>query len=265
MSRLHVLGGFALEGDSGAAMPPLPTRRAEAALALLAVCGSLGCTRARLIALLWPDRDESHARHNLRDALHAIRRGLGHDVVQSQGDTLHLDPAMVTSDVHDFEEALKAGRLADAVAAYRGPLLDGFDLDASREFERWLDDERSRLFRDCLEAVKRLAKKAEQDGRWDAAADWWARAVALDRYSSRFVMRRMVSLARGGDRANALKEGETHLDLLQSDLELDPDASFVEEMNRIRSGEVGPVRFFTPGPAPVVEDPPDPPDSASRD
>lgn len=255
MFRLRVLGGFALEDDSAAAMPRLHTRRAEAALAVLAVCGNLGCTRARLIALLWPESDESHARHNLRDALHAIRGALGKEAVLSKGDTLRLDPATTASDVREFDEALGGGRLADAAAVYRGPLLDGFDPGGSREFERWLDDERVRLNRECLGAVKRLAKKAEHDGRWDAAADWWARAVTLDRYNSRLVVRRMISLARGGDRANALLEGDAHRELLKSDLEMDPDPSFLEELNRVRNGEVGPVRFFTPGPTAAVEDP----------
>ena len=40
--RLRVLGGYALDGTSGAAAPVFPKRRAEAVLAVLAVCGDLG-------------------------------------------------------------------------------------------------------------------------------------------------------------------------------------------------------------------------------
>ena len=223
MFRLRLLGGFALEGPSGAATDQLAQRRGEAVLAVLAVCGGLGCTRERLIALLWSESDEAHARHNLRDALHAARRALGLDTVRTLGDTLRLDPTAVTSDVMEFAEALTAGRLDEAVASYRGPLLDGFHVSGAPQFERWVDDERARLLRECLEAIKRLAKKAEHEGRWDGAAEWWARAAELDRYNTRFVVRRIVALARGGDRANAINEGEAHCDLLKSDLELDPD------------------------------------------
>jgi len=259
MIRLRVLGGFALDAPSGASVPRLAQRRAEAILALLAVAGSLGCTRDRVVALLWGESDTGHARHSLRDALHAIRLALGHDAVVSRGDTLRIDAGSLTSDVDEFATALAASRLSDAVAVYRGPLLDGFHIPEAPEFERWVDDERDRLFGDCLGAIKRLAKMAERDGRWDEAAEWWGRAVALDRYNSRYVARRLVALARGGDRVNALKEGEAHCRLLRSALELEPEAAFLEEMERIRSGG-WPARYFTPqaAPAPPETAPPKP-------
>lgn len=261
MFQLRLLGGFALHGSPGDTVPQLAQRRAEAVLAVLAVCGDLGCTRERLSGLLWPTSDATRARHNVRDALHVIRRAIGGGAVLSLGDVLRLDPAVVTSDVQQFAEALGAGRLADVVAAYSGPLLDGFHVSGAPEFERWVEDKRARFLRECIEAVKHLAKQAERAGRWDGAAEWWARAVSLDRYNTRFVVRRMVALARGGDRANAIKEGEEHCQLLKSELELDPDASLLEELERIRSGTLGPASFFTPGAPAAGRGPnPTPPD-----
>jgi DNA-binding SARP family transcriptional activator len=214
---------------------------------MLALSGRFGCSRERLMAFLWPESDEDRARANLRGTLHGLRKALGQDAVMNRGDSLLLDPTLVASDVQDFAEAWGAGELAAATALYHGPLLDGFHLAGAPEFERWVDDERARLERDCLEALKRLAKRSENEGRWYEAAERWGHALALDRYNSRLVVRRMVALARGGDRANAIQEGEAHCELLKSDLELDPDASFLEELQRIRRGDVGPVRFFTPG------------------
>ena len=183
---------------------------------------------------------------------------LGHDAVLTRADTLRLDTSAVSSDVDQFATALAASHLSDAVAIYRGPLLDGFHVPDAPEFERWMDDERARLFRDCQGAIKRLAKTAERDGRWDESAEWWGRAVAMDRYNSRLVARRIVALARGGDRANALKEGEAHCRLLKSELELEPDAAFLEELERIRSG-TWPARYFTPQAAAVPPQTPPPP------
>ncbi|MEJ2206180.1 MAG: BTAD domain-containing putative transcriptional regulator [Gemmatimonadota bacterium] len=246
--RLRLFGGFALEVPSSGEPPSLPKRAAEAVLAVLAVCGVLGCTRARLVGLLWPESDDAHARHNLRNAVHGIRKALGHDAVLSQGDLLRLNAAKVASDVSEFSDAWRDGRLAEAVSMYRGPLLDGVQPSRAMAFERWVEDERNRLFRDCLEAVKRLAKGAEQKGRWDGAADWWARAVAMDRHNSRLVVRRMIALARAGDRVNALAEAEAHCEQLMSELQLEPDPAFLEEVDRVRTGEVGPVGYFTPAP-----------------
>lgn len=246
--RVRVLGGFAVERLAGETAPPLPQRRADAVLAVLAVCGPIGCTRDRLVAFLWPESDNAHARHNLRDALYAIRRTLGADAVSGSADTLRLDPSVVTSDVQEFTEALESGHLADAVTIYRGPLLDGFHLSGATEFDQWLDGERDRCFRERQQALKRLAKRAEEEGRWDGAADWWGRAVAGDPLNSRLVVRRMVALTRAGDRANAIQEAQAHCLRLASELELEPDEAFLEELERVRSGELGAAGFFTPPP-----------------
>lgn len=254
--RVRLLGGIAVTGTSGERPSVSNQRRPEAVLAVLAVSGELGCTRERLLALLWSESDESHARHGLRDALYAIRRTLGDEAIPGTGELLHLDPAVVGCDVREFEEALATGRLADAVAAYRGPLLDGFHVDGAPEFERWLDGERARLLREYQQAVKLLARAAEREERWDQAADWWARAVAADPYNSRVVVRRMWALARAGDRVNALKEAEAHCRLLRADLDIEPDAAFVEEVERIRGANRDPVQYFTPGfPGPVRKPP----------
>ena len=52
MFRLRVLGGFALDGPPGAGAPAPLKRRADAALAVLAVCVDLGCTRERLLKIV---------------------------------------------------------------------------------------------------------------------------------------------------------------------------------------------------------------------
>jgi DNA-binding SARP family transcriptional activator len=221
---LRWLGGFALDGPSGAAAPALPKRRAEAVLAVLAVCGDLGCSRERLLALLWPESDEATARHGVRDALHIIRRALGPGAVPSAGRLLRLDPAVVASDVLSFTQALATDRAADAVRLYGGPLLDGFHVDDAVEFERWLDGERARLAREYGEALKRLAAAAERAGAWDEAAGWWARAVEHDPVNSHLVLQQVRVLAGTGDRANAIRVAEGHARRLREEFDLEPTA-----------------------------------------
>ena len=237
MFRLRVLGGFALEGPSGAVAPRLPKRSAEAILAVLAVSGDLGCTRERLLALLWPESDEAHSRHGLRDALHALRRGLGPDVVPSGGRLLRLDPAIVDSDARAFAQALSSGRPGDAVRAYGGPLLDGFHVDDAAEFERWLDGERTRLAREYVEALKQLATAAERAGARDEAVGWWARAVEHDPSNSHLVLQQVRLLAAMGDRASAIKAAEGHARRLREDFDLEPDREILATIERIRRGE----------------------------
>jgi TolB-like protein/DNA-binding SARP family transcriptional activator len=238
MFRLRVLGGFALDESSGGPAPALPKRRAQAALAVLAVCGDLGCTRERLLALLWPDNDEASARHGLRDVLHAIRRALGPEAVPSSGSHLRLDSSIVSSDARSFSEALGADRSADAVGGYGGPLLDGFHVDDAPEFERWLDGERTRLAREYGEALKQLATAAERAGAWEEAADWWARGVEHDPVNSHLVLQQARVLAAIGDRANAIKVVEDHAQRLRDEFDLEPDREILATIERIRRGEL---------------------------
>jgi DNA-binding SARP family transcriptional activator len=243
---LRVFGGFAIEAPPGTPAGHTLQRRAEALLALLAVAGDLGCTRDRLVALLWPESDKGRARHSLRDALHSIRHALGAEAVLGVGETLRLNRTVVATDVQRFTEELAASALEEAVDSYRGPLLDGFHVNDAPEFERWLDAERLRLFGICEEAVERLAVAAEARGSWRWAARWWGRAVELDPFNTRVVVRRMWALASGGDRANAVKEAEEHQRRLVEELDLEPDPAFLAEITRVRDGSLGPPTFMTP-------------------
>jgi DNA-binding SARP family transcriptional activator len=238
-----------LEDAVGSMEPSLTRPRAQAALAVLAVCGHLGCTRDRLRGLLWQERNEEQARHGLRDTLYAIRGALGSDALAGQGDSLRLQGSVVESDVGRFLEALREGRAEEAVDLYTGDLLEGFHLQGALEFQHWVDAERGRLLRERQRAVSGLARKAEREERWAAAADWWKRAVEMDPYNGRLVVRRMTALTRAGDRGNAVQEGEAHRALLATELDLEPDEAFLEVLATIRRGGGGPVQFFTPPPA----------------
>ena len=237
MIRLRVLGGFALEGPSGAAPLPRPQRRGDAVLAVLAVCGDLGCTRDRLLALLWPESDEARASQGLRDALYAIRRALGPDAVLSVGRLLRLDPTGVACDVVTFMQALASGRLAEAARGYAGPLLDGFHLDDAPEFERWLDGERTRLAREYAEALEQLAAAAERAGAWHEAVGWWGRAVEHDPVNSHFVLQQVRAMAAIGDRANALKVADGHARRLREEFDLELDGEVLAGIELIRRGQ----------------------------
>jgi DNA-binding SARP family transcriptional activator len=268
MLRLRVLGGFALEGSGGTPAAALSHRRAMAVLAVLAVCGDLGCTRERLLALLWPESDEAHARHGLRDALHAIRHALPPESISSIASLLRLDSSVVCSDVLEFSQAVASGRLTDAIPAYGGPLLDGFHVDGAPEFEHWLSGERARLERECVEALEELATSAERTGAWAEAARWWGRALEHDPLNSRFVLQQMQALAAVVDRANAIQVGEHHVLRLRQEFGLEPDPAVRAMIGRIQRGELPAAQDggLRRTPAPQVERPPSlAPPSASSD
>src|SRR4051812_31170459 len=98
--QLELFGGFrATIGRDRSCR--LPTRRAEALLAYLAMPAGRFHSRDRLAALLWGNAPEALARQSLRQALASIRRSWGaraESILLTQGDSVALDPARVSID-----------------------------------------------------------------------------------------------------------------------------------------------------------------------
>src|SRR5215203_4565301 len=142
--RLQTLGSLAFQDCSGAAIPGQGVRRRLALLAVLAVAGDRGRSRDSLLALFWPDASPERARHSLEQLLYAIRTSANNEAFVGVN-PIALNPEVIGSDVMDLERALAESRFEDAVAAYRGPFLQGFVLSDALEFEQWAGGERARL------------------------------------------------------------------------------------------------------------------------
>ena len=132
MLELKLLGGCTLERDGVPVAGPAGQRHRLALLALLARSPRRGVPRERLMAMLWPERDEQSVRNLLKQAVFVLRRELGAEVIGGPAE-LRLDPASLRCDATEFERALEEGRPADAVELYRGPFLDGFHLGRGAE------------------------------------------------------------------------------------------------------------------------------------
>src|SRR5215207_9244636 len=122
---LHLLGDPVLVGPEGPVTGRASYRRRMALLAILGVARGRPVGRERIIGLLWPENSADAARHTLSEALYVLRKDLGDDVFTAVGDEIALNPAVIGSDVDEFEAAVEAWRPDDAVRAYDGPLLDG--------------------------------------------------------------------------------------------------------------------------------------------
>ena len=221
---LQLLGGISLEDESGRATGQVAQRRRLALLAVLGASRS-SVSRDRLVALLWPELDAESARHRLSDSVYVIRRALGKAAVVTEGDDVRLDAIKVRVDVRDFERALDAGAPEEAVDLYTGAFLDGFHLSNAAGFERWVDDERTRLAGRFAHALRALASAAERQNDFTAAAEWLGRLAALDPLGARVALRLMADLERAGDGAAALRHARVHQAMRHAELELgeDPD------------------------------------------
>jgi TolB-like protein/DNA-binding SARP family transcriptional activator len=223
--RLNVLGGAALLDATGS--PIGQQRRRIGLLAMIAAAGDLGVTRDRLMARLSPESPPELARHALQQLLYYIRHQIGPDVILDT-DPLRLNPAVITSDMWDFERALNQGALAEAVAVYRGPFLDGFHLADSHEFEEWSAAERARLAARHVDALSRLATDADARGERLESIEWWKRLTALDPLDGRATLGLIRALAAAGDGPGAVRQAHAHGALVQSELGRAPDPAIAQ-------------------------------------
>ena len=200
MYELRTFGGLSLEANGAPCTGAAAQRKTLALLALLA-CHPRGLSRDKLIAYLWPETDAAHGRSLLRQGCYALRRDLGAADLVLGSTELRLNPAVLTSDVQRFEDALRGAEYERAARAYTGPFLDGFFVSDVGDFERWVEAERERLAHAYNDALNRLATTAGQRGDHGAAAQWWRLLVALDPLSSRASLGLMTALAAAGETA----------------------------------------------------------------
>lgn len=257
--RLLTFGGLTLVDDGAPVTGAAAQRSRLALLAVLATAGSSGVARDKLLACLWPESDTERARHALKQAVYALRRDLGGEQAIAGTATLTLDPAFVTSDVREFDEAIARGDDAGAVALRTGPFLDGFHVKGSAEFDRWCEDERARLDHAYGDALERLAAAASAAGDNAAAVRLWRRRAADDPLSGRIALALMRAHADAGDITGAVQHARVHEALVREELESRPDDAVMEFADRLRRGQWTPppaMNGVAP-PSPIVAAPPD--------
>ncbi len=141
--RLRLLGTLVCD-DGQSELPRLPSRASAALLARLALWPARTHAREELVELLWPGVALDVGRNRLRQTLSALRSLLEpagqapRPVLLADRHGVRVVPGALACDVHRFEALARAGRPAEALAAYGGELLPGF-------YDSWIDDERCRL------------------------------------------------------------------------------------------------------------------------
>ena len=208
------------EARAGGAWLPLGPTRPHAALAYVAVSGGF-VRRAELADLLWPGLDDEHAYASLRQALQRLGRGGLGDLLGRDRIGLWLTCGC---DVVGFRRSIAEQRWSDAVAAYTGPLLQGFEIDDADEFSAWLASERAAVAEDWRRACRALLMEANAEVRCGDAlryADLLVRADPLDEQA----VREAMQAAADGDRLGVRRRYEELASLLRQECGVEPEAA----------------------------------------
>jgi DNA-binding SARP family transcriptional activator len=248
--RIELLGGLrAARGDR--VITHFRTRKTAELFAYLAYHPQRPHPRELLIELLWPECELEAGRHNLSMALSWMRQqleppGVGDgSVLAADRYCAGLNPASITTDVAEFEAALRSaahaeepaartGFLTAAVELYRGDLLPGF-------YEDWVGPEQQRLDELFFHALRQLIAQLEQTGEMDHALQYALRAVGANRLreeAHREVIRLYAAL---GQPDAALRQFRELGRILQQELDATPSAATQGLVREIRSGRGGSV------------------------
>lgn len=180
-------------------------------------------SRDTLLALLWPDLNQEHARAALRQALYVLRGALGENVLVTCGDgVIGLNHARLWCDVTAFDRAIDAGNRAEALTLYGGKLLAGFHVSGAPEFERWLEGTRTRLTTRAAAAAWALTDCDERRGDMIGALEWARRLLVIDPDDERALRRVVILLDRLGDRVAAVRVYREFSRRIAADYEMEP-------------------------------------------
>lgn len=187
-SRIYLLGELRLLVNAEI-YTHFETRKTGALLACLALHPHGSQSRELLAEQLWPDEDPEATRNRLRQALSTLRRLLepagtpAGSVLIAGRNEARLNPTAVTTDVAEFEAAIKSAEnpnqaasiqaLRQAIELYTGDLLPGF-------IEDWISSERERLSEVYRAALRHLASALADSGDFAGAIEFARRAVACD-------------------------------------------------------------------------------------
>jgi DNA-binding SARP family transcriptional activator len=227
-----------------------PSGRGKALFKYLIAHRGQPAPRDVLMDMFWPDAAPEAARNSLNVAIHGLRQALKAaadlPVVLFQEGAYRLNPDLsIWVDVEEFETHVQAGRqfetagqLAAATAEYEVAtgLYQG-DFLADDPYEDWPVLARERLRVAYLDMLDRLAQLYFSQGQYAACAALCQLTLAQDNCREDAHCRLMRCYSRQGQQHLALRQYQTCVEALRSELDVEPSPTTIQLYERIRRRE----------------------------
>ena len=234
MIRCRTLGAVEITVDGQPAPAQLTWRKHLALLIYLGRSPRLRRSRDHLVGLLWPEKEETAARHSLNEAIRVIRRVAGDDALVSEGGQIRLAASAVTFDVDDVSRMVAARDWASAAGLITGEFLEDFSIPEASGFEDWLTIERQQWKRTSRDVLLQQGEELLSRGQAEQAARVAERLWQLDATAEHVVAFAMRALALSGDAAGALDRYEDFAGRLKMDTGAEPGMELRALARRVR-------------------------------
>jgi adenylate cyclase len=236
MIQVQTFGAVELRRDQTEVRSVLSQPKRMALLVHLLLGSPSGfLNRDAVLARFWPDADTDRARNSLRQALHQLRRSLGDDVIENRGDEIGCRTGTIVCDALEFERAIAAGRLDEAMQHYRGEFLPAFYVEDAPAVEAWIEERRGYLRRQAFRVAGALADHEVAGGQLKAAVLWARQAAAIEPYDEESARRLIRLLAQGGEAAAALAAFDEFETRLRAEHDIEPSVETRRLAESIRS------------------------------
>jgi predicted ATPase/DNA-binding SARP family transcriptional activator/Tfp pilus assembly protein PilF len=248
---LYLLGSPRIELDGEPVH--IGRRKALAMLAYITV-EPVRHSRDTLATLLWPERDQSSARADLRRTLSQLNQALGEGWLATDREGAGLNPEREPwLDVIVFRQHLAQAaahghlpsvtcpgclpHLEQAVELHHGDFMAGFTLRDSLEFDEWQFFQTQSLRDGLARVLERLVTWHRTQGEVDRAIAYARRWLALDSAHEPAHCHLMALYAQAGQGTAALRQYEVCQEILADELGLPPAPETTDLYERLRSGE----------------------------
>lgn len=241
MLYLNLLGNYSIAIDTTPEMK-LHGRKAAAVLFYL-VISKAPVKRTRLAALLWPGKDISVAKNNLRTTLATLKKSLATHLIIRRTTITFNWAAPYSLDIELLDKELNSGlatknidQLQRAIALYEGELLQGFQLRNAETFDEWLSQQREQLHLQVVQALETLLRLCMTQKAYQVGLAASRRLLQIELWSEVAHEHLMMLLVATGQREHALHQYEIYCRILKDEIGVEPSTEINLLYDRIRSG-----------------------------
>ena len=217
------------------------SRKVLALLVFLVVEGGFH-RRERLVELLWPESQAGKGATTLRSTLSRLREALGEAAEILHADRVGVGVTLAGSDTVDVHDLVAMAEAVDTplrgIRVVGGRFLDGLGVDASSDFDDWVERWTAICQGHQTALFERLSTRALEHGRLAEAeglASEWQTIAPFDDGP----IRRLIEVdARRGARASALERYERYRATLAAEFDVRPGAELESLIERVRDGDL---------------------------
>lgn len=214
-------------------------------LLVFLLCHPHGVTKEQVGAAFWPESSQAQVRNAFHVTLHRLRKALRHaEWIVVQQDRYMLDTGgAVDFDADRIERGMTAAlRLVARKNPTAADALDDALTLATGEFMQgeavgdWHIPWHDRMQRLQLDGLRALASLRVAEGRFADASNAARRILAVDPIDEDAWRTLMLAHARQGERTQALRLYQQLTDLLERELESEPDSATTRLYEKIQAG-----------------------------